>query len=72
MERGKRTLREDSLWGYFQIREDVRCEEKSGSGTMEKARKVIRDTVLETANAFEAKATAANPMASKSNTRVIK
>ena len=72
MERGKGTPREDSLRACIQIREAVRCEEKSGSGTVEKARKVIRDTVLETANAFEAMTTATNPMASKPNTRVIK
>ena len=30
----------------FKYGKDVRCEEKSGSGTVEKARKVIGDTVL--------------------------
>ena len=61
MERGKGLLGNIHYGAAFKYGKDVCCE-KSGSGTVEKARKVIGDRRL---RIFGAKAAAANPMTSK-------
>ena len=61
--KGAKELLGNTHYGVaFKYGKDVRCE-KSGSGTVERARKVIGDTVLE--RIIGAKAAAANPMTSK-------